>query len=205
VGETVNLTLTIPESLAGFQWTIETNGLEYIGVSSEDIEIGDEHVGIFRDGIITMSWHQTDLSKGPSGQIKLVLQFKAITEGNVLDKISLTDSKTVSEAYSVSEEILDVKLNKGASQAVADFALYQNEPNPWTGLTAIRFDLPENGLVKLTLFDVTGKMIKVIEKTYEAGSHTITLSKKDLTSLGVLYYRLDSGNYSATKKMIRME
>jgi len=69
----------------------------------------------------------------------------------------------------------------------------------------IRFDIPEAGTVKLTFFDQSGKQVHVIEKVYESGSHSISVSKKELSTFGVLYYRLDIGNYSATKKMISIE
>lgn len=168
--------------------------------------ISDENVGILKNSLITMSWHQLDLNKAHEGkEITIVLQFNATTEGKILDMLSLSGKITPSEAYSISEEMLDVKLDKRETQTALDFALYQNEPNPWTGLTTIRFDLPEKGMVKLTLFDVTGKMIKVIERLYESGAHSISLNKKEISSHGVIYYRLDSGHYSATKKMIRVE
>jgi hypothetical protein len=51
------MTMTIPEMLSGFQWTFETEGLEFVSVSSEDIHIGDENVGILENGIVTMSWN----------------------------------------------------------------------------------------------------------------------------------------------------
>ena len=85
------------------------------------------------------------------------------------------------------------------------FALYQNEPNPWTGSTEIRFDLPEEGNVQLSLFDEAGKLVKMIERSYSAGTHSIQLNKKDISMNGVLYYRLESGQYSATKKMVKVE
>jgi hypothetical protein len=59
--------------------------------------------------------------------------------------------------------------------------------------------------VKLSLFDLTGQLIKVMEGEYKAGKQSIVIQKKDVPGQGVLYYRLDSGNYSATKKMIRID
>jgi hypothetical protein len=119
--------------------------------------------------------------------------------------IHLSDKVTAAEAYTFGEEIVDVKLVTGKMNVEVDFALYQNEPNPWTGTTTISFELPEEGVVKLTLFDLTGKTIKVMEGQYKAGHQSIQLHKKDVPTQGVLYYRLDCGNYSATKKMIRFE
>ena len=133
------------------------------------------------------------------------MNFIATQEGDPVDMISLSSKVTHAEAYTFENEILDVKLGQRNSEIAKDFALYQNEPNPWNGLTQIRFDLPEAGNVKLTLFDASGKQIRMIEKSYEAGTHSIELNRKDISATGVIYYRLDSGAYSATKKMIRIE
>ena len=52
---------------------------------------------------------------------------------------------------------------------------------------------------------MTGATVKVIEGQFKAGYQAIQLLRKDVPVQGVLYYRLDCGNYSATKKMIRLE
>jgi len=119
--------------------------------------------------------------------------------------ISLTGKVTEAEAYTFDSEVLDVKLTYDQAQMQTEFALFQNEPNPWTGSTTISFNLPEPGKVKLSLFDLTGKLIKSVEGEYKSGRQSILLNKKDISAHGVLYYRLDCGNYSATKKMIRLD
>jgi hypothetical protein len=206
IGQVVEVRLTLPQRVAGFQWTLETTGLEFTGVSSDDIMISDQHVGLLQNGVITMSWNEADLSKELNQEpITLTLRFVATQSGKVSDKISLSDKVTAAEAYTATDEIMDVRLGSGEVGQGKAFALYQNEPNPWTGSTTISFELPEEGHVKLTLVDMTGKTIKVIEGQYKAGHQTIQLLKKDVPAQGLLYYRLDSGNYSATKKMIRLE
>ena len=134
-----------------------------------------------------------------------MLQFHATQSGEISDMIKLSSRVTEAEAYTFENEILDVKLDNRDLSSQTEFALFQNEPNPWTGMTTISFTLPESGLVKLTLFDMSGKMVKVIEGEFNSGHQSIQLSKKDITAHGVLYYRLDMGNYSATKKMIRLD
>ncbi len=42
-----------------------------------------------------------------------------------------------------------------------EFALYQNEPNPWNTQTTIGFDLPADGKVTLSVFEATGKVVKI--------------------------------------------
>ncbi|HZV71261.1 MAG TPA: T9SS type A sorting domain-containing protein, partial [Saprospiraceae bacterium] len=205
-GKVVNVAITIPEVVEGFQWTLETKGLEYLGISSDDITISDNNVGVLDDGIVTMSWNQENGKKAMDKQnITIILQFMANQSGEIKDMITLSGKITEAEAYTFDNEILDLRLDSKSVQLQSEFALYQNQPNPWTGSTSISFNLPEAGAVKLSLFDMTGKLIKVIEGEFKSGRQAILLNKKDISAHGVLYYRLDSGNYSATKKMIRLE
>ncbi len=205
-GQIVELTLTMPERVAGFQWTLEAQGLEYTGVRSDEMVIDDQNIGLPEHGVLTMSWNETDPSRlHQQGDASFTLQFKATASGKLSDMIRLSSKVTHAEAYSKDEEVLDVHLAFGAHVSSTEFALYQNEPNPWTGTTTISFDLPESGHVKLSMFDVTGQLIKVYEGEYKAGRGSIQVLRKDIPTQGVLYYRLDSGNYSATKKMVRLE
>jgi hypothetical protein len=205
-GEMVNINLTFPERVLGFQWTLETSGLDYTGVRSSDIAINDQHIGLLHNGVITMSWNEEDLNKVQAqGEMSFTLQFVATQSGKVSDMIHLTDKVTSVEAYTLQGETVGVNLGLRSSDPQVEFALFQNEPNPWTGVTTINFELPEESAVKLTLFDLTGKTVKVIEGQFKSGLQSITLNKKDVPVQGVLYYRLDCGNYSATKKMIRLE
>ena len=57
----------------------------------------------------------------------------------------------------------------------------------------------------MTIFDVAGKVVFVKDQESVKGYNTISVSSKDIPSVGVLYYRLDANEYSATKKMIIIE
>jgi hypothetical protein len=205
-GEIFDVVLTLPYRVAGFQWTLETKGLEFEQVSSEDIKINEQHIGQPGLGVVTMSWNdEYDAVYGKNGDLAIKMTFMAKNDGNPNDMITMSDKIARAEAYTSQDDILDVRLAGRTSGQDLEFALYQNEPNPWSSSTAISFDLPEAGKATVTLFDMTGKVIKVIEGDYKPGHHTIQLYKKDLSAQGVLYYRLDSGNYSAAKKMLRVE
>jgi len=83
-----------------------------------------------------------------------------------------------------------------------DFILYQNYPNPYEGYTVIGFHLPDRTSARLTIYDVTGRLIKRIEGEYNQGYNEVQLSGWDLDAKGVLYYQLDTERYTATKKMV---
>jgi len=52
------------------------------------------------------------------------------------------------------------------------------------------------------LFDVSGRVLKVVEGDYEKGFNQIEISSNNLPSSGIVYYKLESANNTATKKMI---
>jgi hypothetical protein len=202
-GEIVEMKLTFPEIVNGFQWTMETDGLEYVGVYSGDIQITDNNVGLLEKDITTISWNGDVLSDGTIKQeMSFILRWKVIVPGKINNRIRVTGLVTAAECYTADGEIHQVKLAYTNSEDSNEFALYQNKPNPWNGQTTIGFDLPVDGSGRLTLFDATGKTIMIVEGNYKAGYNSVMLTSKDLPIPGVIYYRLESGEYSAIKKMV---
>ncbi|MEL6988963.1 MAG: T9SS type A sorting domain-containing protein, partial [Bacteroidota bacterium] len=57
----------------------------------------------------------------------------------------------------------------------------------------------------LTVYDVTGKVLRIVEGDYAKGYNEVTLKRNEISATGVLYYQLDTEDYSATKKMIIIE
>lgn len=90
------------------------------------------------------------------------------------------------------------------------FLLGQNYPNPFNPVTKIRFSIPLNSpvggkLVKLHVYDVSGRPIQVLlENNLQAGEYEIEFHGTALPS-GVYYYRLESGSYCETKKMVLLK
>jgi hypothetical protein len=80
--------------------------------------------------------------------------------------------------------------------------LYQNFPNPFNPKTVIKLQLPEYSLIKLTVFDVIGRAVKILYEGYlRPGQYQFEFDGTDLAS-GVYFYKLQSKNYIRTKKML---
>jgi len=62
--------------------------------------------------------------------------------------------------------------------------------------------LPEATTASLTIYDVTGRVLKFIEGDYNQGVNMETINASDLNATGVLYYQLDTPTQSVTMKMI---
>jgi len=92
----------------------------------------------------------------------------------------------------------------------SNFSMQQNYPNPFNPTTTISFALPEQSLVRLTVFDIRGKEVVMLEDaakppgTYEAQWNGVDQSGNPL-STGMYFCRLQAGNYNKTIKMVYLK
>jgi hypothetical protein len=91
------------------------------------------------------------------------------------------------------------------SQTPANYNLYQNFPNPFNPSTNIKFELARSGNVKVSVYDIQGKIVNVLaEGKFEAGSHIIEFKGENLTS-GVYFYKMETEGYVMTRKMMMIK
>lgn len=82
------------------------------------------------------------------------------------------------------------------------YRLSQNYPNPFNPSTTISYDLPTDGEVKITIFNLSGQMVTLLDEGMQSGgSHELIWDAADNPS-GIYFYRLQSGEFSQTKKMV---
>jgi hypothetical protein len=119
--------------------------------------------------------------------------------------INVTSKTTAAEAYvGAGLEVTNVDASFRTNEdANASYVLHQNEPNPFKGSTIVGYELPEAASATLTVYDVTGKV--VFSMTDKGAKGYNTFEVKNLNASGVLYYQLDSDDFTATKKMIIIE
>ncbi|MCB0727558.1 MAG: T9SS type A sorting domain-containing protein [Ignavibacteriae bacterium] len=91
----------------------------------------------------------------------------------------------------------------------ADFSVSQNYPNPFNPSTKINYDIPVDGNVNITLFDVSGKEVAtIVNEVKTAGYYTVSFDASSLPS-GTYFYRINSTgngiNFIATKKMLLLK
>lgn len=83
-----------------------------------------------------------------------------------------------------------------------EYELAQNFPNPFNPTTNIRFSLPEQANVNLTVYNVLGQEVAtVVNESLEAGIHNYAFDASNLNS-GVYYYRIKTDNFVEVKKMM---
>jgi photosystem II stability/assembly factor-like uncharacterized protein len=87
-------------------------------------------------------------------------------------------------------------------ELIIDFHLVQNYPNPFNPTTKLSWQSPISGWKSLKVYDVLGNEVATLVDEYKpAGSYEIDFDASQLSS-GIYFYRLQSGNFVETKKMI---
>jgi len=201
-GEVVTVDFTAADlDIAGYQFTMnfDMNSLELVellpGLANED----NFGFTLVEKGAITTSWN------GNADNASLFsLVFRAKADGQLSSLLSVNSRFTAAEAYASNGDLLDVQLSFNGNTANG-FALYQNTPNPFKGQTTIGFNLPEAGAATLTITDISGKVISMIERDFAKGYNEIRINSSELPATGVLYYTLKSATETATKKMVIVE
>jgi len=82
------------------------------------------------------------------------------------------------------------------------FILEQNYPNPFNPTTTIKYSIHSAGFVKLVIYNAIGEEIKtLVNEQKSAGTYEVFFDAEDLTS-GIYFYKIDAGEFSATRKMV---
>ena len=82
------------------------------------------------------------------------------------------------------------------------YELGQNYPNPFNPITHIRFNIPETGNTKLTVFNMMGEAVaNLVNGVVSAGGHTVSWNAANMPT-GVYFYRMESGNFTQTRKLL---
>ena len=90
------------------------------------------------------------------------------------------------------------------------FILHQNYPNPFNPITSLRYDLPEDGLVNITIYDMMGRVVKtLVNGSQSAGNKSVqwkaTNNRNEPVSAGLYFYMIQAGGFRQTKKMVLLK
>ena len=202
---------------------VASDSISFSWEESLDIDDGDElsyefSASLLINGQVTEEYSIEGLMEN---EFKIDYQsvFNAIFAAETMDagiewNVSVTDGE---------EEVISengpLTLGVNASDAVLsiydallpdEFALHQNYPNPFNPVTTLRYDLPENGLVNITIYDMMGRQVKtLVYQTQEAGYRSIVWNATNdygkPVSAGIYLYQIQAGEYISTKKMVLLK
>nr|WP_290941081.1 T9SS type A sorting domain-containing protein [Haliscomenobacter sp.] len=196
-------------NIQGYQFTLQVDpalatidNIEYNGVMKA------EHFGFFPlSGQITTSFVRAPLAGATNttlvgDDVLFTIHLKAESNIALSEVLNINSRLTPQEAYGVQDELMDVKLAVSGVDLSDNAALYQNTPNPFVDQTAIDFYLPKASTAVLTIRDVKGALLYQVEGNYTKGNNQVILKQEQLRASGVLYYTLETSDFTRTMKMV---
>ena len=142
--------------------------------------------------------------------VRLVVQVtRSVSVGDY--PLTITgDDGSITHDYNVMLEVrrpprfgrLVVKTGIGVPE---EFVLTQNYPNPFNPETAIDFGIPDDGHVRISVYNLLGQEVGMLmDAELEAGYYNVPWDASDQPT-GVYFYRIVAGGFSAMRKMILMK
>jgi hypothetical protein len=90
-------------------------------------------------------------------------------------------------------------------KVINEYILNQNYPNPFNPSTVITYSIPEASTVTLAVYNVLGKLITtLVNEKQEAGSYSVNFNAAELSN-GIYFYRMQTGNFVRTNKMLLLK
>jgi len=192
-------------ALLGYQFTLKFDSqvLDFQDVQTTCLDgLNKENFGFnhIEKGIITTSWNQIQPITLNEGQHIFSLRFKTLKDAQLNEILRITSDFTLAQAYDQIGNPMAIALSFVKTNQ--NLVLYQNKPNPFSDQTTISFNLPSSSEVLISIFDVSGRLLKDIQKEFVQGYNEITISENDIRSTGILYYQLKTADGTIIKKMV---
>lgn len=184
-------TLTSPFTLAGYD-TLTGNWTDYFFPTS-----GTEAAVLFSESPGTAAGN-------PCGIRDNVDQHNTIALGFCLFMMDYANRETfISNVFDHwgTNPGTGVEKPNEAAQPIT-YELQQNFPNPFNPITNIRFAIPENAKVELTIYNLMGQEVaKLVDRNMNVGWHNVTWNASQLAS-GIYFYKIETANFEQARKMI---
>jgi hypothetical protein len=113
------------------------------------------------------------------------------------------DGKALGDLNWFPEQLVGVE--QESNSIPAKFELSQNYPNPFNPTTEIKYSIPQSGFVTLKVFNLLGQEVAtLVNQQQKTGSYIVNFDASNLAS-GIYMYRIQSDNFSLTKKMVLLK
>lgn len=117
-------------------------------------------------------------------------------DGSLLDEV-LTEGTEITIPAGLSSLVLE-----SSGVIPMTYELSQNYPNPFNPVTTIKYQIPNDVVVKIVVYDVLGKEVRYLVNEFQpAGAYEVLLDAGNLSS-GVYFYRMTAGSFEDLKKLI---
>ncbi len=173
---------------------LDVSGNIYVTGSSQENGTGYDYVTI---------------KYSPSGAQQWIMSYNDSANGNdFASSIAVDGSGNVFVTGTSGTQYGTVKysqllgINPISTEIPKEYNLYQNYPNPFNPTTKIKFNIPSGSSARLVIYDAVGREIaKLVNEQLKPGSYEVVWDATNFPS-GVYFYKLISGSYIQTKKLV---
>ena len=182
-----------------------TNGV--VSVYAE-IELGSDITYNGLNSRLPEGWMVT--SNYADGILKVAMVgVNPLTDGDIANvslKLNNKESLVDVTANAKLNDDLNVTMSAKVREIPTEFSLSQNYPNPFNPTTSIKYSIPQNAMVTLTIYNMLGQQVKsLVNVEQEAGFYTVQWNGMNdygvKVASGIYIYRISAGKFSSTIKM----
>ena len=192
----------LPVELASFRGTVTPRGVALSWVTAS--EKNNAGFMLMRNGSVIASYQFSPELRG-KGTTTSVTNY-AFLDANVETGQTYTyQLRSVDFDGSVHDyaQRVTVEVREPIQPPVFTYNLEQNYPNPFNPTTNIRYSIRDAGLVTLKVYDLLGREVAtLVNQVQQPGNYQVTFDASRLTSSGMYIYRLQSGSFTRTMKML---
>jgi poly-gamma-glutamate synthesis protein (capsule biosynthesis protein) len=127
-------------------------------------------------------------------------------------QFKINESVLSANVYYSETKFTDIVTSRDKEQTYIpdEFVLYQNYPNPFNPITTIQYELPVSTNVQLKIYDILGKEVRTVTSEFQQpGKKIYKWDGKDdggrVVSSGVYFYKLQTSEFSQTKKLLLLK
>ena len=145
------------------------------------------------------------LARGISNEYSFPVEIASYWKAENCQFVSFVQIKETKEVLNAARFVGKI-LNAKEDEIIPNkFALLQNYPNPFNPSTKIKFQIPQNEKIKLSVINSLGVVVEnILSKELKAGNYEINFDGKNLPS-GIYFYTLETSKNKITKKMVLMK
>jgi hypothetical protein len=187
----------------GINWNAVNTGLTDLNIFELVVSGKNIFAGTWLGGVFLSTDNGTSWVSVNTGWPNTPVYALRVIGGNLFAGTSSGSSSGTVWKRPLSEMITSVK--QISDQIPERFVLSQNYPNPFNPSTSISFSLKTKSYVSLKVFDALGREVSVlVSEELPAGTYTKQWSASGLSS-GAYFYRIQTGIFTATKKLLLLK
>jgi probable HAF family extracellular repeat protein len=158
----------------------------------------------FNSGSFRHLFKHIDVPFNQNSTHLLYPQWDSLSTAPVKILIDSGNDGTIDDSIFVFNEATDLE-NQGYLGIPKEYNLSQNYPNPFNPVTRIRYSIPQTSFVTIKVYDILGSEVAtLINEEKPAGNYEVEFQAESLPS-GVYLYKLQTGSFVATKKMLLLK